>query len=122
MTPSLITDLGNIYATALSSRKIRYGIFECGFCKNTFKSPLSDVKIGRRKSCGCLRVKNLSKKLTKHGFASKRIYSIWKNMIARCQNPKSINYKYYGGKGVSVCEKWKTIDGFVEDMGASYVE
>ena len=37
----------------------------------------------------------------------KRLYSIWRNMLSRCYNPRSEHYKYYGGKGVSVCSEWK---------------
>lgn len=44
------------------------------------------------------------------------LYRTWRNMIARCTNPKSPNYKYYGGRGIGVCERWKDFDSFVEDM------
>lgn len=37
-----------------------------------------------------------------------RIYSIWKGMNKRCNNPNAIDYRWYGGKGVNVCEDWKT--------------
>ncbi len=44
----------------------------------------------------------------KHGFAKKeRLYSIWVAMNQRCRDINAKNYKYYGGKGVSVCEDWK---------------
>ena len=37
----------------------------------------------------------------------KRLYSIWHNMKSRCYNPNTEKFKYYGGKGISVCEEWK---------------
>lgn len=43
-----------------------------------------------------------------------RVYAIWRNMLQRCGNPKNTHYKWYGGKGVTVCEEWKTSDGFIE--------
>lgn len=36
-----------------------------------------------------------------------RLYQRWYNMIYRCHNPKSTKYKYYGEKGITVCEEWK---------------
>ena len=45
-----------------------------------------------------------------HRLRNTRLYSIWLTMRSRCNNPKTINYKYYGGKGIRVCEEW---DSFV---------
>lgn len=47
-----------------------------------------------------------------HRLRNTRLYSIWLTMRTRCNNPKSINYKYYGGKGISVCEEWNTFITF----------
>lgn len=43
---------------------------------------------------------------TIHGMCNTRLYQIWNGMKQRCQNPNAINYKGYGGKGISVCEEW----------------
>jgi len=45
------------------------------------------------------------------------LYTIWLDMKSRCYNPKSISYKYYGAKGVIVCEAWHYFPYFKEDMG-----
>jgi hypothetical protein len=37
-------------------------------------------------------------------------------MKNRCYNPKSVNYKWYGAKGITVCERWKKLSNFVEDI------
>lgn len=50
----------------------------------------------------------------KHGLRHKRIYNIWRSMRQRCSNPKCINYKNYGGKGVSVCSEWEDVSKFAE--------
>jgi hypothetical protein len=44
-------------------------------------------------------------------------YRTWVSMIARCANPNASNYHLYGGRGICVCLKWETFEGFLEDMG-----
>ncbi len=39
-------------------------------------------------------------------------YSTWCNMKSRCNNPRRLNYKYYGGRGIRVCDEWAGADGF----------
>lgn len=43
-----------------------------------------------------------------------RIYVVWDNMIQRCTNPNNPNYKYYGARGITVCEEWLSYDAFYE--------
>jgi hypothetical protein len=38
-------------------------------------------------------------------------------MIQRCNNPKATNYKYYGGRGITVCDRWHSFINFLADMG-----
>jgi hypothetical protein len=47
-------------------------------------------------------------------------YSVWNNMHQRCDNPKNRSYRYYGGRGITVCDRWSGEDGydnFLKDMG-----
>lgn len=58
----------------------------------------------------------------KHGHAASRSreYEIWKGMRARCNNPNHVGWKWYGGKGIKVCDRWSGRDGFINflnDMG-----
>lgn len=48
---------------------------------------------------------------TKHGKCRTRLYHIWNGMKMRCSNHRNIAYKYYGAKGVSVCDEWR--DDFI---------
>lgn len=59
---------------------------------------------GKVTSCGC---KNTKTKLSEYLSDKKRLYSVYGAMIARCHNPKSISYKYYGLKGIQVCDEWR---------------
>lgn len=66
-----------------------------------------------RKSYGINRDKILKQKRDKHiSFHS------WKSMLARCSDKNRADYKYYGGRGITVCKKWLTFAGFLEDMGS----
>lgn len=56
----------------------------------------------------------------KHGLSGTRFYYVWSNMKRRCMDPGRPEWKYYGGKGIIVCEKWKTFSGFMDDMFDSY--
>ena len=49
-----------------------------------------------------------------HGMSQTRLYTIWKNMKQRCYNPKRNRYKWYGGKGITVCEEWHTFIPFMQ--------
>jgi len=62
----------------------------------------------------------VSRKILIDGVVSAQhpLYHTWANMIQRCTNPKLHNYKNYGGRGISVCEEWRTsFVSFVRDMG-----
>ena len=45
-----------------------------------------------------------------------KLYSIWKSMKSRCYNENDTSYKDYGGKGVTICDRWLTFDNFIEDI------
>lgn len=82
-------------------------ICECGITKVVRYYQLIS---GRSKQCrSCAR--------TKHGFHKSRTYIIWQGIIQRCLNPNNKHYKYYGGRGITICDTWKSFDLFLGDMG-----
>lgn len=54
---------------------------------------------------------------TKHGMKYTSIYNRWASMKQRCMNPNNDLYKYYGGRGIKLCDRWKKFENFLEDMG-----
>ena len=76
---------------------------KCGNKKTILGSNLTG---GRSKSCGCLQKENASKASKTHGGTKTRLYNLYKGMKQRCTNLNSPAYKYYGGRGIVICDEW----------------
>jgi hypothetical protein len=72
---------------------------------------------GETRSCGCLRRELHRDRWTKHGDSDSPEYKIWNTMRGRCNRPSSVSYSDYGGRGISVCERWDSFETFLADMG-----
>lgn len=72
---------------------------------------------GKTKSCGCLKTDLFLSMATKHGLSGTPEYSAWWGMLARCFDRKHKRYKDYGGRGITVCDRWLRVENFIEDMG-----
>lgn len=97
-----------------------YWLCECN-CGNIIKVRQSSLKSGHTKSCGCLQKDIVTNLKLKHGHSrngyTTKTYSVWLSMHDRCRNPKNRNYKYYGGRGINVCQRWLEFKNFLKDMG-----
>lgn len=73
---------------------------------------------GQSLSCGCYKEEKNTQRLRTHGQAYTSEYRIWAKMKERCYNPHSNRFKSYGGRGITVCEAWRTsFEAFYQDMG-----
>lgn len=54
---------------------------------------------------------------TTHGMRGSPEYNSWSGMIQRCYNPSAEQYGYYGGRGITVCDRWRKFENFYADMG-----
>lgn len=79
----------------------------------------SAVRRGHTKSCGCLY--SINKIIHGHNMRRTGIesptYFTWSGMIQRCNNSNAPNFHNYGGRGITVCERWLKFENFLADMG-----
>jgi hypothetical protein len=82
---------------------------------------VADLRSGNTTSCGCSRQRprthGMSISVERGGKATTE-YQIWNGMRGRCDLPKHASYKYYGARGIKVCERWSSFENFYADMGA----
>lgn len=62
--------------------------------------------------CGCQRTRAIT-----HGQTNSPTYRVWAGIIQRCTNSRNRNYKFYGGRGIKVCDRWRLFENFLADMG-----
>lgn len=102
-------------------------LFKCE-CGNECEAVGTEVKSGHTKSCGCWNIERttqMGKSNKTHGHASggklSKTYMIWAGMKRRCLDPKHKRYMDYGGRRITICDRWlnenKGYLNFLDDMG-----
>lgn len=74
---------------------------------------------GESRSCGCYKREVARKRATKHGLGGHELHSVHRGMIDRCSNPNSLSWPRYGGRGITICDRWRGpsgLENFVADM------
>jgi hypothetical protein len=74
------------------------------------------LRAGTSQSCGCYK----RERATRHGLRNHRLYRIWRLMWGRCTDESLDSYKYYGARGVRVCQRWENVELFYADVLESY--
>lgn len=88
---------------------------DCGTQKEIL---IGNLRQHGTKSCGCMRIESNSKAHITHGLTKSTEYRIWYSMIVRCYSEKHISYRNHGGRGISVCNRWRSnFQNFIDDMG-----
>lgn len=84
-------------------------------CGNITYVSTSNLTCNRIRSCGCLKLEKLLERSTTHNQRHTVLYSVWRGLRQRCNNPKHASYHNYGGRGITVCEEWdKSFQSFYE--------
>lgn len=76
---------------------------DCGTMKDVTAYELTS---GKTRSCGCLQKESRHLRKVPNGRGT-RLYNVWKSMKGRCYTPSCSSYKYYGARGIKVCDEWK---------------
>lgn len=95
-------------------------------CGNVVTVLVPDLKSGNTSSCGCYKIEATKVANSTHGMSisvsrgrkATTEYQIWRGMKGRCELPKHASYKYYGARGIKVCDRWSSsFENFFADMG-----
>ena len=110
-----------------SIKGTRKGLYKCS-CGNFATAYRTNVNRNKTKSCGCYLREHAKQNMANnreaftgaqlsHGKFGSPVYVSWASMIQRCTNPERENYPFYGGRGITVCDRWRSFDAFYADMG-----
>ncbi len=104
-----------------TKNKKRQWLCECE-CGGVSVCTTGDLNSGHTKSCGCLQKEKAAEVghslYDKEAVRRHELYQTWQMMKQRCCNEKTSGFKYYGGRGIRVCDRWlESFQDFSKDMG-----
>lgn len=94
-----------------NKQRLRLWLCRCDCGAETFVAP-GCLTRGNTRSCGCGKVGGHG-----HGHHGIPEYWVWNAMVQRCTNPKNECWSNYGGRGIKVCDRWRSFEQFLQDMG-----
>lgn len=121
LTGRQVNDWTVIQHTTMGSRKVSAWLCRC-VCGVERPVAAANIRSGRSRGCGCKKLARIGEANTHHGHSKggkvSSEYVTWRNMHARCYNPKSKAYRHYGARGIRVCNRWRcSFENFLADMG-----
>ena len=107
----ILKDLGIIKPNENARYKVHFVLCKCD-CGTIKRFSLTEIVNSKTMSCGCYSRDMVKDRMTKHNGSNehRRLYNIWKGMRKRCNNPNANTYRFYGAKGISVCEEWENLN------------
>lgn len=113
---------GRLVVLSIVGRYRTTAVFKCLCdCGRIAEVTCSSLVSGHTQSCGCLHSERTAEAASatfkKHGKSSSAVYRRWWGMIERCSNCKHVSYHLYGGRGITVCERWLKFENYYADMG-----
>ena len=82
-------------------------------CGNEYITTIRKLVCGEILSCGCYWLDMRREASTKHGLHAHPLYPVWAGIMDRCENPRTIGWHNYGGRGITVCEEWHDVATFI---------
>ena len=121
-SPAAFINAGSVFGrfttTGVVERRNKYIYQEvrcsCGVVKFVEQT---NLRKGVSKSCGCLNAELSSARSTTHGKSKSPLYAVWNMMKQRCTVPTYRHWADYGGRGITVCDRWLEFENFYADMG-----
>lgn len=108
---------GRLTVLSYAGRERKKTLWNCDCaCGNAVVIRSTNLLSGNTQSCGCLARDALSIRSITHGLSKSDEYHVWATMWQRCTNPQHDAFSYYGGRGISICDRWRSFESFYEDM------
>lgn len=110
---------GRLMVLERAPNRAKHVCWECVCdCGNVLAVQGQYLRTGRTKSCGCLQRELVALRNITHNMSDHPLFQVWSDMLKRCTNQKCAAYPNYGGRGITVCDRWlDSPANFIEDMG-----